>query len=95
MPKPAAVAIPLFEGDDEDSLVREDHGEQEDGGIAEEVIVSLVRTLSDAGPAGVHLLNKLIGSLEDMGDAVMAKDHAGLEDAADDAHEVLAKLLDE
>jgi hypothetical protein len=81
---------------DEDDLGREDNGEHEDGDgdIAEQVICGLVRQLADAGPAAVQLLRKLTQSLEDMGDATMAKDHGGLEEAACAAHEALAKLTD-
>ena len=75
---------------DEDSLDREGN----EDGLAEQVIVSLVRCLTDAGPAAVHLLQKLCGAFDDMSEAVMRKDHAGLEDAADDAHQVLSKLLE-
>jgi hypothetical protein len=73
----------------------EDDLDREDGDIAETVVMSLVRCLADSGPAGVHLLRKLIDSLDDMADAVMERDHAGLEDAAADAHEVLAKLVED
>jgi hypothetical protein len=89
MPKPSPLPVIGF---DEDSLEREDEGE---GDLAEVVVMSLVRSLSDAGPAAVHLLSKLIGSLDEMAEATMAKDHAGLEDAASDAHEVLSKLIEE
>jgi hypothetical protein len=68
------------------------HAMQEDegGDLAEQVVMALVRCLADSGPAGVHLLRKLIGSLEDMGDAVMQRDHGALGDAADAAHQVLS-----
>jgi hypothetical protein len=101
MRKPAGVAVDLFEPSehgpeerDEDNLQIEGHGDEDgDGDIAEQVICGLVRSLADAGPAAVHLLGKLIGSLEEMSEATMKRDHAGLEEAACDAHEVLNKLI--
>jgi hypothetical protein len=80
---------------DEDSLNHEAPGEEGEGDFAEAVVASLVRCLSDAGPAGVHLLRKLTSAFEAMGDAVMERDHEGLEDAADSAHQALSKLLED
>jgi hypothetical protein len=78
---------------DEDSLGREDEGEG--GDIAEHVVMALVRCLADAGPAGVHLLRKFTQALEEMADATLERNHGALEDAASDAHEVLAKLIED
>jgi hypothetical protein len=75
---------------DEDNLNRED----EEGGLAEEVIKGLVRTLCDSGPAGVRLLHELCDIFQDMGEATMRKDHESLVEAADEAHETLSKLID-
>jgi hypothetical protein len=89
----ATRAVHEFGERDEDNL---DYSEDGEGGdIAEQVIVSLVRCLSDSGPAGVHLLRKLTSAFEGMGDAVMERDHEGLEDAADAAHQALSKLLED
>jgi hypothetical protein len=79
--------------DDEDSLDRESPGQ--DGDIAGLVVTHLVRNLYDAGPAGVFLLRKFISSLNEVGDAVMAKDHAGAEEAGDAATQALGQLLEQ
>jgi hypothetical protein len=83
-------AYPMIRGVPGDGYAR---GGEADENIAEAVIMSIVHSLADSGPAGVHLLRKLTSALEDMADATMAKDHAGLEDAAADAHQVLSKLI--
>jgi hypothetical protein len=84
---------------DEDHLDR-DHGDErpedgDDGDLAEAVIISLVRCLHDAGPAAVKLLRQLARRFDEMCEATMERDHAGLEAAACDAHETLAKLLED
>jgi hypothetical protein len=78
-------------GSDEDSLDRED----EEGGLAEEVIKGLVRSLADSGPAGVRLLHELCEIFQDMGEATMRKDQESLVEAADDAHQTLSKLIED
>jgi hypothetical protein len=70
---------------DEDNLDHEAPSKDGDGDIAGEVVTGLVRSLYDAGPAGVFLLRKFTFSLDKVGDAVMAKDHAAVEEAGDAA----------
>jgi hypothetical protein len=77
---------------DEDSLDREGQG---GGDPAEAVVAAIAECLVHVGPPAVGLLRKLTDSFEDMCEATMAKDHAGLEDAGDAAVETLSKLLND
>jgi hypothetical protein len=74
--------------DDEDELDREDHGDP-----AEVVVVTLAWSLADRGPGAVRQVRLFAQALEQMADAAMGRDHAGLEDSAAIAHEALAKLM--
>jgi hypothetical protein len=80
-----AIGLPHAQPD-EDHLQREDHNEQPNGNDDPAEI-------RDRGPAGVRVVRDFASALEDMCGATMARDHAGLEDAADDAHQALNRLL--
>jgi hypothetical protein len=80
---------------DEDELNREGSGEEGEGegDPAGAAISAIAEQLIHKGPAAVHLLRKFTQALEQMGDACMAKDHARLEEAGDEATQVLGRLI--
>jgi hypothetical protein len=99
MRKPAsimvAIGLPLARDDeareqDEDSLNRERDGE---GDVAEQVVMSIVECLNDRGPGAVRQIRSFAQALEAMADAHFARDAAGVEDAAADAHKALSKIF--
>jgi hypothetical protein len=79
-------------GQDEDTLNRE-QGDDGDGDIAEQAIMGIVECLHQRGPGAVARIRQYAQALEGMCDAYMERDHAGLEDAAADAHQALSKLI--
>jgi hypothetical protein len=99
MPKPTslmiAIGMPHAEGQDEDSLNREQAGGDggEDNDIATEAIVSIVHNLHRGGPSAVRDLRKFTAALEAMCEAFMARDRKGFEDAASDARDALEDLI--
>jgi hypothetical protein len=90
------IGMPHAEpGQDEDNLNREqdNDSQNQDIDIAEHVVTGIVECLNDRGPGAIRLLRLLAQSFEAMADAHMARDGAGLEDAATDAHRALSKLI--
>ena len=100
MPKPSlmiAIGLPSHHGEqqDEDGLDRErDDGDGEDD-LATEAVLSIVRNLHHGGPAAVRTLRRFTSALEGICEAYMSRDHAGLEEAASEARDVLNDMLSE
>jgi hypothetical protein len=89
-----AIGLPhAEEAPDEDGLNREQDDDGENQDIAEQAIMGIVECLNDRGPGAVARIKQLARALEEMADAHMDHDHAGLEDAAADAHLALSKLI--
>ena len=100
MRKPASLMIAIGlpgphgnEGQDEDSLNREQDGGNGDD-IASEAIVNIVHNLHRGGPLAIRRVRLLARGLEDLCQAVMKKDDYALEEAAADARDALNNLID-
>jgi hypothetical protein len=99
MPKPAghltiAIGLPGAHGEgvqDEDALDREHDGNGEKDVVADG-IMTIVDCLLHEGPPAIRRLRLVARAFEDMAQAVMAKDHHALEEAAADAHKALSDL---
>src|SRR2546430_10757058 len=95
MPKPAslmiAIGLPHAEGQDEDSLDREQDGD--DGDLATEAVMSIVRNLQDGKAAAVRELRAFTGALEALCQAFMDRDYHAVGDAASDARDALNAML--
>jgi hypothetical protein len=98
MHKPPTIALmigmPLARDDeaqDEDRLNREQ--DDSDGDVAEQIVMHIVECLHDRGPGAVRQLRLLAQGFEQMADAHMERDSAGLEDAAADVHRALSKIF--
>jgi hypothetical protein len=90
-----AIGLPGLHGEegpgqDENHLDRE---QGNDGDIAEEGILGIAECLLREGPPAVRLVRLLARGLEDMAQAVMAKDHHALEEAAGDACDAMRNLI--
>jgi hypothetical protein len=98
MPKPAlmiSVGIPSAhgEGQDEDSLDREQDGNGDDGDLATEAVMSIVRNLQHGKAAAVRELRAFTAALEALCDAFMERDYHAVGEAASDARDVLNVML--
>jgi hypothetical protein len=97
MPKPAslmiAIGLPHGEGQDEDSLDRERDGNGDDGDLATEAVMNIVRNLQDGKAAAVRELRAFTGALEALCDAFMERDYHAVGDAASDARDALNAML--
>src|SRR5262245_22509734 len=90
MPRPSlmiAIGLPSHRGEeDEDSLNRErdngGNGNGDDGDLATEAIVSIVRNLERGKAATVRDLRRFTAALEDLADAFMGRDYHTVGDAA-------------
>jgi hypothetical protein len=95
MPKPAslmiAIGLPHGEAQDEDSLDREQDGD--DGDLATEAVMSIVRNLQHGKAAAVRELRAFTGALEALCDAFMDRDYHAVGEAASDARDVLNVML--
>jgi hypothetical protein len=95
MPKPAslmiAIGLPHGEAQDEDSLDREQDGD--DGDLATEAVMSIVRNLQHGKAAAVRELRAFTGALEALCDAFMDRDYHAVGDAASDARDALNAML--
>jgi streptomycin 6-kinase len=82
-------------GQDEDSLNREQDGDSggDDNDIATEIILSILRRLHRGGPSAIRDLRAFTAALDAMCEASMARDHKGLEDAANDAGDALESMI--
>jgi hypothetical protein len=75
---------------------RDEDNFDEDGGIAEAVVLGIAKSLLRRGPGAVRHTRLLAGALEAMADACMEqRDEAELEAGADDATDALSKLLED
>jgi hypothetical protein len=81
------------EQQDEDQLDRERDAGEGDGDISTEAIVSIIHNLHEGGPAAVRELRAFIKALQEITDTFMARDQAGLEEAAAHACDVLQKMM--
>jgi hypothetical protein len=63
------------------------------GDIAVEAIQSIIDTLHEGGPSAVRDLRAYTSALEDMCQAHMDKDYAGLEEAASNAVDAIRDLI--
>jgi hypothetical protein len=95
MPKPAslmiAIGLPHGEAQDEDSLDREQDGD--DGDLATEAVMSIVRNLQHGKAAAVRELRAFTGALEALCDAFLDRDYHAVGEAASDARDVLNVML--
>ena len=96
MPKPAslmiAIGLPHAEGQDEDSLDREQDGNGDDD-LATEAVMSIVRNLQHGKASAVRELRAFTAALEALCDAFMSRDYHAVGDAASDARDVLNVML--
>src|SRR2546429_9455148 len=97
MPKPAlmiAIGLPHAEGQqDEDSLDRERDGNGDDGDLATEAVMTIVRNLQHGKASAVRELRAFTGALEALCDAFMERDYHAVGEAASDARDVLNVML--
>jgi hypothetical protein len=87
-----AIGLPGLHGQDEDNLNREqDNGGEKDA--TEEAICGIAETLIRDGPPAIRAVRLLARGLEDMAQAVKAKDHAALEEAAAMACDAMRSVI--
>src|SRR5262245_66127676 len=77
---------------DEEHLNRE-RGDNGGDDPAAEMVERIAQSLSDRGPGACRRVRQLAAALEAMAEACMQRDSAGLNDAADDAHQELTKIF--
>jgi hypothetical protein len=96
MPKPAlmiAIGLPHGEGQDEDSLDRERDDDGDDGDLATEAVMNIVRNLQEGKASAVRELRAFTAALEALCDAFMERDYHAVGEAASDARDVLNVML--
>jgi hypothetical protein len=97
MPKPAslmiAIGLPHAEGQDEDHLDREQDGNGDDGDLATEAVMNIVRNLQHGKASAVRELRAFTAALEALCDAFMERDYHAVGEAASDARDVLNVML--
>jgi hypothetical protein len=98
MPKPASLMIAIGlphggEGPDEDSLNREQDGNGDDGDLATEAVMNIVRNLQEGKASAVRELRAFTAALEALCDAFMDRDYHAVGEAASDARDVLHVML--
>jgi hypothetical protein len=98
MPRPTlmiSVGIPSAhgEGQDEDSLDRERDGNGDDGDLATEAVMNIVRNLQHGKASAVRELRAFTAALEALCDAFMERDYHAVGEAASDARDVLNVML--
>lgn len=81
------------DSDDEDQLDREGHDDDQANDLAADAIDTIADALRHEGPPAIRRVRIFARALENMAEATMNKDHAGLSDACADAYEALSKLI--
>jgi hypothetical protein len=88
-----AIGLPHAEGQDEDSLDRERDGNGDDGDLATEAVMTIVRNLQHGKASAVRELRAFTAALEALCDAFMERDYHAVGEAASDARDVLNVML--
>src|SRR5262249_804367 len=81
------------EGQEEDSLDKEQDGNGDDSDIATEAILSIVNHLKDRKATAVRDIRAFTAALEDLCQAFMDRDYHAVGDAADAARDALHNLI--